>query len=240
MTLPKIIKSITLLVAVSFAMAWLGQYLLYHYHIADAICFTSDCQQTTKDVIIGTLFKIVLFSAVYFVFMNPSLAMSPAMEVSILLSCLIVNFMHFANSNAYLCLIPYNILSVYFYYKVKSQLNKPFNLYPFLLQELFLLLLLMCNYVYVDELFVSKGLDREIVMYTGAEKMLSRIFDFVLWAILGLHLLWMVLSLSKRKSLAGGPKGKPAPVPNNHRNGHVQAASNNYRNVNRPVVNQQP
>jgi hypothetical protein len=48
MPLRNVIKSIILLVVVTFLMAWLGQYILYHYNIADAVCFTNDCPETTK------------------------------------------------------------------------------------------------------------------------------------------------------------------------------------------------
>src|SRR5688500_1756686 len=154
MPLRNAIKSITLIVVISFVIAWLGQYILYHYNIADALCLTNDCPETTKNTIIGTSFVILLFSAVYLLFINPELADNPGMEVSILLSCLILNFIYFNSTNAFLCLIPYNILSVYFYYRVKKELNKPFALYSFIMQEIFLMLLLVCTYVYLDELFV--------------------------------------------------------------------------------------
>jgi hypothetical protein len=201
MTLRNVIKSITLIVVVTFLMAWLGQYILYHYNIAEAVCLTNDCPETTKNTIIGSLFLILLFSAVYLVFINPDLANSPGMEVSILLSCLILNFIYFNNTNAFLCLIPYNILSVYFYYRVKKQLGKPFALYPFLLQELFLLLLLLCTYVYLDELFVTKGLPRDTVMPTGTEKMMSRIFDFLVWTVFILHVLYISFKLIFKKTI---------------------------------------
>ena len=201
MTLRNVIKSITLIVVISFVMAWLGQYILYHYNIAEAVCFTNDCPETTKNTIIGTLFLISLFSAVYLVFINPELANSPGMEVSILLSCLILNFIYFNNTNAYLCLIPYNILSVYFYYHVKKQLGKPFALYSFILQEIFLLLLLVCTYVYLDELFVTKGLPRDTVMNTGAEKMISRVFDFLVWTVFIIHVLFISFKLFLKKSI---------------------------------------
>jgi hypothetical protein len=201
MTLRNVIKSITLIVVISLVMAWLGQYILYHYNIAEAVCFTNDCPETTKNTIIGTLFVILLFSAVYLVFINPDLANSPGMEVSILLSCLILNFIYFNNTNAYLCLIPYNILSVYFYYHIKKQLSKPFALYSFILQEIFLLLLLVCTYVYLDELFVTKGLPRDTVMNTGAEKMMSRVFDFLVWTIFIIHVLFISFKLFLKKSI---------------------------------------
>lgn len=201
MTLRNAIKSITLIVAFSFMMAWLGQYILYHYNIADAVCFTSDCPQTTKNTIIGTLFVILLFNAVYLVFINPDLANSPGMEVSILLSCLIVNFIHFNNTNAYLCLIPYNIISVRSYFKIKKKLSKPFAAYPFVMQEIFLLLLLVCTYVYLDELFVTKGLPRDTVMYTGTEKMMGRILDFMVWTIFALHAVYIFFKLVLKKTI---------------------------------------
>ncbi|THU39967.1 hypothetical protein FAM09_08735 [Niastella caeni] len=201
MTLRNVIKSITLIVVISFIMAWLGQYILYHYNIAEAVCLTNDCPETTKNTIIGSLFLMLLFNSVYLVFINPDLANSPGMEVSILLSCLILNFIYFNNTNAFLCLVPYNILSVYFYYKTKKQLGKPFMLYPFLMQELFLLLLLVCTYVYLDELFVTKGLPRDTVMNTGAEKMMSRIFDFLVWTIFSLHVLFIFFKLFLKKTI---------------------------------------
>jgi hypothetical protein len=201
MTLRNVIKSITLLVVVTFLMAWLGQYILYHYNIAEAVCFTNDCPETTKTTIIGSLFLILLFSSVYLVFINPDLADSPGMEVSILLSCLILNFIYFNNTNAYLSLIPYNILSVYFYFRVRKQLAKPFALYTFILQELFLLLLLLCTYVYLDELFVTKGLPRDTVMYTGGEKMMGRIFDFLVWTIFIVHAFYIFFKLYLKKSI---------------------------------------
>jgi hypothetical protein len=196
-----VIKSITLLVFISLVMAWLGQYILYHYNIAEAVCLTNDCPETTKNTIIGALFLILLFSAVYLVFINEDLANSPGMEVSILLSCLILNFIYFNNTNAYLCLIPYNILSVYFYYRVKKQLGKPFALYSFILQEIFLLLLLVCTYVYLDELFVTKGLPRDTVMNTGAEKMMSRVFDFLVWTVFIIHVVFISFKLFLKKSI---------------------------------------
>ena len=199
MTLRNVIQSITLIVVISFIMAWLGQYILYRYNIAEAVCLTSDCPETTKNTIIGALFLMLLFSAVYLVFINPDLTNSPGMEVSILLSCLILNFIYFNNTNAFLCLIPYNIVSVYFYYRIKKQLNKPFMLYQFIMQELFLLLLLVCTYVYLDELFVTKGLPRDTVMNTGAEKMMSRIFDFLVWTIFLVHVLYLSFKLYLKK-----------------------------------------
>jgi hypothetical protein len=199
MTLRNVIKSITLIVVVTFLIAWLGQFILYHYHIADAVCFSNDCPQTTKNTIIGALFVILLFNAVYLVFINPDLANSPGMEGSILLSCLIVNFIHFNNTNAYLCLIPYNVVSVHYYYRFKKQLSKPFALYPFIMQEIFLLLLLVCTYVYLDELFVTKGLPRDTVMYTGSEKMIGRVFDFLVWTVFALHALRIVFKLFLKK-----------------------------------------
>jgi hypothetical protein len=123
------------------------------------------------------------------------------MELSTLLSCLIVNFIYFNSTNAYLCLIPYNILSVYFYFQVRKQLGKPFALYPFIMQELFLLLLLLCTYVYLDELFVTKGLDRDTIMFTGAEKMMGRVFDFLVWTIFILHVLYVFFKLYLKKSI---------------------------------------
>jgi hypothetical protein len=201
MTPLKVIKSITLIVVPSLFIAWLGQFLMYHYHIADAMCQTSDCQQATKDSIIGTLFLIIFFSLSYFVFVLPSLAKNPGMELSILLSCLIVNFIQFNTVNAFLCLIPYNVMSVYFYYSVKKQLYKPFKLYSFILQELFLLILLLSTYVYLDELFVSKGYDRDTVLPTGAEKMLDHIFSFSVWTVFILHVLWLGFSVVKRKGI---------------------------------------
>ena len=201
MTLRNVIKYITLIVAFSFLMAWLGQYILYHYNIADAVCFTSDCPGATKNTIIGTLFVILLFNAVYLVFINPDLANSPGMEVSILLSCLIVNFIHFNNTNAYLCLIPYNIISVRYYFRIKRKLGKPFALFSFFMQEIFLLLLLVCTYVYLDELFVTKGLPRDTVMYTGSEKMMGRILNFLLWTIFALHVLSVFFRLYLKKTI---------------------------------------
>ena len=202
MPLRNAIKSITLIVVISFVIAWLGQYILYHYNIAEAVCFTNDCPETTKTTIIGTLFLILLFSAVHLVFINPDLANSPGMEVSILLSCLMLNFYYFNNNNnAYLCLIPYNILSVYFYYHVKKQLKKSFALYSFIMQEIFLMLLLVCTYVYLDELFVTKGLPRDTVMNTGTEKLMSRIFDFLAWTIFILHVVYLFFKLVLKKSI---------------------------------------
>lgn len=202
MTLRNVITSITLILVISFLVAWLGQYILYHYNIAEAVCFTNDCPETTKTTIIGTLFLMLLFSAVYLVFIDPELADSPGMEVSILLSCLILNFIYFnKNPNAYLCLIPYNILNVYFYYRVKIQLKKPFALFSFVLQEIFLVLLLVCTYVYLDELFVTKGLPRDTVMNTGTEKMMSRIFDFLVWTIFILHAVYLFFKLVLKKSI---------------------------------------
>jgi hypothetical protein len=201
MTQPRVIKSIALIVVFSFLMAWLGQYVMYHYHIADGICFTNDCPAATRDAIIGTSFKILLFSLAYFVFVNPTLAKLPGMELSILLVCLIVNFIHFNNTNAYLCLIPYNIVTVRSYYKVKRQLGKPFKPLSFILQEFFLLLLFLSTYVYLDELFVSKGLDRDIVMYTSGEKLFDRIITFFVWTIFSIHMIRLILSLRKRKTV---------------------------------------
>lgn len=202
MTLRNVIKYITLIVVISFIIAWLGQYILYHYNIAEAVCFTNDCPETTKNTIIGTLFLILLFSAVYLVFIDPDLAGSPGMEVSILLSCLMLNFIYYNNNtNAYLCLIPYNMVTVFYYYRVKKQLRKPFALYTFILQELFLLLLLVCTYVYFDELFVTKNLDRDIIMLTGAEKMMGRIFDFLVWTIFILHVLYVFFKLVLKKTI---------------------------------------
>ncbi|WP_205512674.1 hypothetical protein [Longitalea arenae] len=211
MTLRNAIKSITLIVVISFIIAWLGQYILYHYNIAEAVCFTNDCPATTKNTIIGSLFLILLFSAVYLIFINPDLAGSPGMEVSILLSCLILNFIYFNDTNAYLTLIPYNVVTVYFYSQVKKQLGKPFLLYTFILQELFLLLLLLCTYVYLDELFVTKQLDRDTVMYTGAEKMMGRIFDVLVWTILILHVLYLFFKLVLKKTILRSISFPPAP-----------------------------
>jgi hypothetical protein len=180
-------------------MAWLGQFVLYHYRIADAICFTSDCPQATRDAIIGTCFKILLFSPIYFVFINPTLTKLPGMELSILLFCLIVNFIHFNNTNAFLCLIPYNVLTVNAYYKVKRQLGKPFKIFPFILQELFLLLILLLTYVFLDELFVSKGLDREVVMNTGDEKTLDHIITLLVWTVFIIHMLRVAFSLRRKR-----------------------------------------
>src|SRR5437667_7915457 len=108
MTLPKVIISIILVVVLSLLIAYLGQFLLYHYHLADAICWTSDCPAETKSVIISTTFKILLFSGVYFAFTVPALEKVPGIEVSVLLFSLVVNFIHLNDVNAYLCLIPYN------------------------------------------------------------------------------------------------------------------------------------
>ncbi|MBO9201157.1 MULTISPECIES: hypothetical protein [Niastella] len=203
MPLRNVIRSITLIVVISLIMAWLGQYILYRYNIAEAVCFTSDCQATTKSAIIGSLFLISLFSSIYLVFINHDLANSPGMEVSVLLSCLIVNFIYFNldNTNAYLTLVPYNVLSVYFYYRVKKQLNKPFAVYPFIMQEIFLMLLLVCTYVYLDELFVTKRLDRDTIMYTGGEKMLGRIFDVLVWSIFSLHACYVFFKLVLKKTI---------------------------------------
>ncbi|WP_207513339.1 hypothetical protein [Longitalea luteola] len=211
MTLRNAIQSITLIVGISFTMAWLGQYILYHYNIAEAVCFTNDCPATTKSTIIGTLFLMLLFSAVYLVFINPDLANSPGMEVSILLSCVMLNFIYFnSNTNAYLSLIPYNIVTVYFYYRVRNQLKKPFAFFTFILQELFLLLLLGCTYVYLDELFVTKSLDRDIVMFTGAEKMMGRIFDFLVWTIFILHVLYLFFKFILKKTILRSISYPPA------------------------------
>jgi hypothetical protein len=180
-------------------MAWLGQYLLYRYNIAEAVCFTNDCQAATKSAIVGSLLVVLLFSAVYLVFINPQLANSPGMEVSVLLSCLMVNFIYYNNTNAYLTLVPYNIVSVYFYYRVKKQLKKPFELYPFVMQEIFLVLLLACTYVYLDELFVTKHLDRNTIMYTGEEKMMGRMLDFLVWTIFILHVVYVFFKLVLKK-----------------------------------------
>jgi len=199
MTQPRVIRSITLIVVFSFVMAWLGQFVMYHYRIADAICFTSDCPQATRDAIIGACFKILLFSSIYFVFINPALAKLPGMELGILLFCLIVNFIHFNNTNAFLCLIPYNVITINTYYKVKRQLGKPFKIFPFILQELFLLLILLLTYVFLDELFVSKGLDREVVMYTGGEKTFDHLITFVIWTIFIIHMLRVAFSLRRKR-----------------------------------------
>lgn len=201
MPLRNVIKYITLIVVISFIMAWLGQYILYHYNIAGAVCMTNDCPETTKNTIIGTTFVILLFSAVYLVFINPDLADSPGMEVSILLSCLILNFIYFNNTNAFLSLIPYNIVSVFFYYRVKKELSKPFALYPFVMQEIFLVLLLVCTYVYLDELFVTKGLPRDTVLPTGAEKMMGRIFDFLVWTVFILHVVYLSFKFVFKKQI---------------------------------------
>ena len=201
MPLRNVIRSITLIVVISFIMAWLGQYILYHYNIAEAVCMTNDCPETTKNTIIGTSFLILLFSGVYLVFINASLANSPGMEVSILLSCLTLNVIYFSNTNAFLCLAPYNIATVFFYYKFKKQLNKPFALYTFIMQEIFLLLLLGCTYVYLDELFVTKGLDRDTVLPTGTEKMLGRIFDFLVWTIFIAHVLYLAFKYIFKKQI---------------------------------------
>ena len=201
MPLRNAIRSITLIVVISFMMAWLGQYMLYHYNIAEAVCFSNDCPATTKSTIIGSLFLVLLFSGVYLVFINPDLVNIPCMEVSVLLSCLTVNLIYFDTPNAYLTLIPYNVVSVYFYYQVKKQLNKPFELYPFVMQEFFLMLLLVCTYVYLDELFVSKNLDRDVIMYTGGEKTLGRIFDFLVWTIFILHALYIFFKLGLKKTI---------------------------------------
>ncbi|MCS3800408.1 hypothetical protein [Niastella sp. OAS944] len=201
MPLRNVIRSITLIVVISFIMAWLGQYILYHYNIAEAVCMTNDCPETTKNTIIGTSFLILLFSGVYLVFINASLANSPGMEVSILLSCITLNFIYFNNTNAFLCLVPYNIVTVFFYYSIKKQLKKPFALYTFIMQEIFLLLLLSCTYVYLDELFVTKGLDRDTVLPTGTEKMLGRIFDFLVWTIFIAHLLYLIFKYVFKKQI---------------------------------------
>ncbi|OQP49403.1 hypothetical protein [Niastella populi] len=201
MPLRNVIKYITLIVVISFIMAWLGQYILYHYNIAEAVCMTNDCPETTKNTIIGTSFVILLFSAVYLVFINRDLSASPGMEVSILLSCLILNFINFDNTNAFLSLIPYNIVSVYFYYRVKTALSKPFALYTFIMQEIFLVLLLVCTYVYLDELFVTKGLPRDTVLPTGAEKMMGRIFDFLVWTVFILHVVYLSFKFVFKKQL---------------------------------------
>src|ERR1044072_814349 len=201
MPLRNVIRSITLIVVISFIMAWLGQYILYHYNIAEAVCITNDCPETTKNTIIGTSFLILLFSGVYLVFINASLANSPGMEVSILLSCITLNFIYFNNTNAFLCLVPYNIVTVFFYYSIKKQLKKPFALYTFIMQEIFLLLLLVCTYVYLDELFVTKGLDRDTVLPTGTEKMLGRIFDFLVWTIFIAHVLYLAFKYIFKKQI---------------------------------------
>lgn len=199
MPLRNVIRSITLIVVISFIMAWLGQYLLYRYNIAEAVCFTNDCPAATKAAIVGSLLVVLLFSGVYLVFVNPGMASSPGMEASALLSCLIVNVIYFNNTNAYLTLIPYNILSIYFYYRVKKQLGKPFELFPFIMQELFLMLLLVCSYVYLDELFVTKNLNRDTIMNTGAEKMMGRFFDFLAWTIFTVHVLYVFFKLVLKK-----------------------------------------
>jgi hypothetical protein len=188
-------------VVISFITAWLGQYILYHYNIAEAVCLTNDCPETTKNTIIGTSFLILLFSAVYLVFINSSLANSPGMEVSILLSCLTVNFIYFSNTNAFLSLVPYNIVTVFLYYSIKKQLKKPFALYTFIMQEIFLLLLLGCTYVYLDELFVTKGLPRDTVLPTGTEKMMGRIFDFLVWTVFIAHLLYLIFKFVFKKQI---------------------------------------
>lgn len=201
MPLRNVIRFITLIVVVSFIMAWLGQYILYHYNIAEAVCMTNDCPATTKATIIGVSFLILLFSAVYLVFTNSELANSPGMEVSVLLSCLILNFIYFSNTNAFLCLVPYNIVTVLFYYRIKNDLKKPFALYPFIMQEIFLLLLLGCTYVYLDELFVTKGLPRDTVMPTGTEKMMGRIFTFLVWTIFIVHAVYLAYKYVFKKQI---------------------------------------
>lgn len=201
MPLRNVIRFITLIVVISFIMAWLGQYILYHYNIADAVCLTNDCPSTTKNTIIGTSFVILLFSAVYLVFINEALANSPGMEVSILLSCLTLNFIYFSNTNAFLSLVPYNIVTVFLYYRIKKQLKKPFALYTFIMQEIFLLLLLGCTYVYLDELFVTKGMDRDTVLPTGTEKMTGRIFAFLVWTIFIAHLLYLAFKYVFKKQI---------------------------------------
>jgi hypothetical protein len=110
-----------------------------------------------------------------------------------------VNFIYYNNTNAYLTLVPYNIVSVYFYYRVKKQLKKPFELYPFVMQEIFLVLLLACTYVYLDELFVTKHLDRNTIMYTGEEKMMGRMLDFLVWTIFILHVVYVFFKLVLKK-----------------------------------------
>jgi hypothetical protein len=77
----------------------------------------------------------------------------------------------------------------------------PFKLIPFVIQELFLLLLLLSTFVYLDELFVSKGLDREVIMYTGGEKLMNRIITSLVWIVLATHVGWLALSLFKKKSV---------------------------------------
>ena len=201
MPLRNVIRSITLIVVISFIMAWLGQYILYHYNIAEAVCLTNDCPTTTQNTIIGTSFVILLFSAVYLVFINEGLANIPGMEVSILLGCLTLNFIYFSNTNAFLCLVPYNIVTVFFYYRFKKQLKKPFALYTFIMQEIFLLLLLGCTYVYLDELFVTKGLDRDTVLPTGTEKLIGRIFGFLVWTIFIAHLLYLAFKYVFKKQI---------------------------------------
>jgi hypothetical protein len=198
MAITQIIKSIALIVAVSFAGAWLGQYILYHNHISEAICFTEDCEGVTQTAIIGTLFVILLFNAVYFIFTSPAFSQTPGIEIGILLSCMIVNGMHFSNTNAYLALIPYNISTAFFYYQYKKRLNKPFGWFTFALQEVFLILLLLCTYLYLDELFVSKGLNRDVVMNTGSEKFIGSILSFVAWTVFIIHLLWVGKHLVNR------------------------------------------
>ena len=228
MTQPRVIRSITLIVVLSFVMAWLGQFVLYHYRIADAICFTSDCPQATRDAIVGTCFKILLFSSIYFVFINPALAKLPGMELSILLFCLIVNFIHFNNTNAFLCLIPYNVLTVNAYYKVKRKLGKPFKIFPFILQELFLLLILLLTYVFLDELFVSKGLNREVVMYTGGEKMFDHVITFFVWTIFIIHMLRVAFSLRRKRKTVVRQVVRQLPIGNRQQamNNRQQAISN--------------
>jgi len=201
MTLRNVIRSITLIVVISFIMAWLGQYILYHYNIAEAVCLTNDCPETTKATIISTSFVILLFSAVYLVFINPDLAVIPGMEVSILLSSLILNFIYFSNTNAFLCLIPFNIVTAFFYFRVKKQLNKPFALYTFIMQEIFLLLMLVLTYVFLDELFVTKGLPRDTVLPTGTEKMLGRIIDFLVWTVFILHVVYITVRYVFKKQI---------------------------------------
>jgi hypothetical protein len=69
------------------------------------------------------------------------------------------------------------------------------------MQEIFLLLLLGCTYVYLDELFVTKGLDRDTVLPTGTEKMIGRIFDFLVWTIFIAHLLYLAFKYVFKKQI---------------------------------------
>lgn len=201
MTQPQVIKSVTLIVATSFVVAWLLQFLVYHFNIAEAICFSGDCPRDTMDTIITTSLLVAVFSSIYFIFLHPIHSKAPHIELSILLSCLVVNLIRFNNTNAYLCLIPYNVISVYSYYHLKKQMARPFKLLTFVIQELFLLLLLLCTYVYLDGLFVSKGLDREVIMYTGGEKMLDLVISILIWTAFFAHTGYLSLQLFRRKRI---------------------------------------